>query len=61
MDNQTLLTTKETARLLNVKMSWLRSAIFRKTIPYVKVGGLVRFRQRDLAKWIEKNTKEVGK
>ncbi len=60
MDNQTLLTTQETAKLLNVKMSWLRSAIFRRAIPYVKVGHLVRFREKDLRAWLQKHTVEVG-
>ena len=59
MDNQTLLTTEETAKLLNVKMSWLRSAIFRRAIPYIKVGQLVRFRERDLKAWLEKHTVEM--
>ena len=59
MDNQTLLTTEETAKLLNVKMSWLRSAIFRRAIPYIKVGQLVRFRKQDLKAWLEEHTVEV--
>ena len=56
MGNQVLMTVEETASFLNVKTSWLRSAIFRKEIPYIKVGNLVRFREKDLIEWIEKNT-----
>ena len=56
MDNQSLMTVNEAAKFLNVKISWLRSAIFRRAIPYIKVGNLVRFRQRDLMDWVQKNT-----
>ena len=59
MENQNLLTVEQTAKILNVKASWVRSAVFRRAIPYVKVGHLVRFRERDLKEWIKENVKEV--
>ena len=44
-----LLTIEEVADYLNVKVSWVRSAIFRREIPYLKVGSLVRFRSQRVA------------
>jgi excisionase family DNA binding protein len=51
-----ILNFNETAKFLNVKNSWLRMAIFKKTIPYIKVGRLLRFAVDDLNEWIAKNT-----
>ena len=51
-----LLTIEEVAEILNVKVSWVRSAIFRREIPYVKVGNHVRFKEYDLLEWLEKNS-----
>ena len=51
-----LLTIEEVAEYLNVKVSWVRSAIFRREIPYLKVGNLVRFSAKELHEWIEKNS-----
>lgn len=52
----TLINFVEAASLLKVRHSWLRMAIFKKTIPYVKVGRLIRFNLKDLNKWLEKNS-----
>jgi len=48
-----LLTINQAAELLNVKISWLRSAIFKKEIPYIKLGHLIRFKSVHLYKWLE--------
>lgn len=48
-----LLTIEEAAQFLNVKVSNLRSAIFRKKIRYFKVGALIRFNKVDLIQWLE--------
>ena len=55
MEFEKLMAIKEVAKLLNVKISWLRSAIFRREIPYIKVGNHVRFQEKDLLDWPEKN------
>jgi excisionase family DNA binding protein len=52
-----LYTIKEAANLLNIKISRLRQAVFRKEISYIKLGALVRFRQEDLELYIQKNLK----
>jgi excisionase family DNA binding protein len=50
-----LLTLRETAEFLNVKERTLR-AYFRKWgIPATKVGRELRFRERDLHDYLEKN------
>lgn len=48
-----LLTIEEAAQFLNIKVSNLRSAIFRKQIRYFKVGALIRFNKVDLIQWLE--------
>ena len=55
MEFEKLMTIKEVAKLLNVKISWLRSAIFRREIPYIKVGNHVRFQERDISNWLQKS------
>ena len=54
-----LLNIKETALFLNVKESWLRSAIFRQIIPFIKLGNLIRFKKEEINNWLEQNKKEV--
>lgn len=53
-----LLSIEEASEFLNLKVSWLRSAVFKDKIPYLKVGRLVRFDQSDLVKWIEEKKEE---
>jgi excisionase family DNA binding protein len=48
-----LLTIDEAAQFLNVKVSNLRSAVFRRRIRYFKVGALIRFNKADLILWLE--------
>ena len=47
-----LLTFKETCALLNVTEAWLRRQIFLKTIPFKKVGRLIRFDKTELVTWV---------
>lgn len=62
MQTQTkLLSIEEASEFLNLKVSWLRSAVFKDEIPYLKVGRLVRFDQSDLIKWIEVKKEESKK
>ncbi|MGI4991962.1 helix-turn-helix domain-containing protein [Halobacteriovorax sp. GFR7] len=58
MDNpkQALLNIEEASSFLSVKVSRLRTAVFRKEIPFVKIGRLVRFKQDELIKWIDSKT-----
>ncbi|RZF21731.1 DNA-binding protein [Halobacteriovorax vibrionivorans] len=58
MENSTkaLLNIEEASSFLSVKVSRLRTAVFRKEIPFVKFGRLVRFKKEELLKWIDSNT-----
>lgn len=56
-----LLTIEEASHFLSIKISRLRTAVFKKEIPFVKIGRLVRFQESDLLKWIESNTHGVKK
>lgn len=48
-----LLTIDEAAQFLNVRVSNLRSAVFKKKIRYFKIGSLIRFNKADLIQWLE--------
>lgn len=60
IETRKLLTIEEASRMLSIKISRLRTAVFKREVPFVKIGRLVRFREDDLSKWIEKNTKKEG-
>ena len=59
-EKEKLMTIAETSRILNVKESWVRSAVFKKTIPFIKVGHHVRFDERELRDWIGRNRSGQG-
>ena len=51
-----LLTPEEAAEILRVKLSWLYQHTRRRSqdrIPFIKIGRYLRFRERDLAAYIE--------
>ena len=51
-----LLTPEEAAEILRVKLSWLYQHTRRRTqdrIPFLKIGRYLRFREQDLAAYIE--------
>ena len=50
-----LYTIEEASDLLKLKVSKLRKAVFKKEIHYIKLGGLVRFREEDLLRYIDEN------
>jgi excisionase family DNA binding protein len=51
---QILFTIEEAAHVLNVKVSRLRSAVFKKEIGHIKLNRLVRFTQAHLEEWIKR-------
>ena len=56
--NSNLLTVKEAAELLNTKVSFIRSALFKKEIPFYRIGKkLIRFDRNELLNWIKKEAK----
>ena len=55
-EDKGLLKIDEVAQILNVKTSWIRSAVFKKEIPYIKVGNLLRFKKEELNEWMRQKT-----
>ena len=53
IESGNLLTPQQAADYLGIKLSTIYSLCMRKTIPFVKIGRLNRFRMQDLNKWIE--------
>lgn len=52
-----LLTPEEISKILNVKLSTIYKWTHMGTIPFIKIGKLIRFREEDIKEWVEK--KEV--
>lgn len=52
-----LIDLKKASEFLGVKPSWLRAKVFKKSITFVKLNRLVRFRKTDLEKFVQDNTK----
>lgn len=48
-----LLTPEEVCIKLDIKMSKFRSAVFKKEIPVIRIGRLIRIDQEDLDRWIK--------
>ncbi|OFZ20671.1 MAG: hypothetical protein A2202_05615 [Bdellovibrionales bacterium RIFOXYA1_FULL_36_14] len=51
--NIEFLTIKEVCELLKMKESNIRNAIFKKEIPHLKIGALIRFQKNELLSWLE--------
>jgi len=51
-----LLLREEAAKLLRKKESWLKWAERHGVIPHLRVGRAVRYRESDLAAWVEQCT-----
>lgn len=51
-----LLTIEDAAKILNIKVSRIRTAIFKREIAYIKLGALIRFKCKHLTDWIERQT-----
>jgi excisionase family DNA binding protein len=49
------LTTAEVAKLLKISVSSVRRLQSARVIPFVKVGGSVRFTKRDIASYLTRN------
>jgi excisionase family DNA binding protein len=49
-----LLTCAQVAKLTQLSNSTIRRYIMNKTIPYLKIGNSVRFRESDIEKWLSK-------
>lgn len=50
------LDIKQASEYLNLRISRLRYAVFRRQIPFLKIGGLVRFERAALDLWMKTKT-----
>ena len=55
-----LLKIGEVVELFQIKESKLRRAILKKEIPYIKLGGLIRFKKSDLEDYLS-SSRVTGK
>jgi excisionase family DNA binding protein len=54
---ETLYTIREAADYLGVKDRWMKTAVARRYIPFIRVGGMyIKFRKADLDAYIEAQT-----
>jgi len=54
-----LLTIEQLAEILQIKKSTIYAWTFAKKIPHLKIGGALRFREREIVKWIDSQVEEV--
>lgn len=57
MEENEVMTAKELAQSLKLSEDYIRRMVSQRTIPFVKIGRSVRFRPRDIDKWL--STKRV--
>lgn len=55
-ESSKLYTVKEIAQILSLKEGHIRKLVFYRKIPFIKIGGLVRFEQAAIEEWLKKNT-----
>ena len=48
-----LLTIQESCELLQVKKSYVYGLTYQKKIPYIKIQGILRFRQSAIDMWLD--------
>lgn len=56
MENH-LLNINELSQYLNIKKATIYDMVYRKRIPYIKIGSLLRFNQQTIGRWIESRTR----
>lgn len=55
MSQETYLNFQEVCSLLKIKSNHLRSLLFKRAIPHIKVGRLIRFERTRIEEWLKKN------
>ena len=56
-----LWTIKQAAQVLSIAEKTLRDWVYKKQIPFKKIGNLVRFVPSEIQKWIEEGSFYVGR
>jgi excisionase family DNA binding protein len=54
-----LLTIAEAAELLKISVSGMRRLQHRRQIPFIKLGGSIRFTRQDLTSFLQRNRVEA--
>jgi excisionase family DNA binding protein len=55
-----LITTAELSHHLNVPISRIYNLVFRQMIPYVKIGGSLRFKSEQIELWLRTQEKNLN-
>jgi len=55
-EKQQLLTAKDVAELLRCSLQHVYNLVWRDEIPFVKIGGLLRFRKEKLIEWLNERS-----
>ena len=55
------MTIEQLAEILQVKKSTIYSWTFTRKIPYVKINGALRFKEKIISSWIESQEEEPKK
>lgn len=58
--DKALLDVREAAAALGISRHTVRSWVFQRRIPFVRIGGAIRFRHEDLRQFIDAHTVGVG-
>jgi excisionase family DNA binding protein len=56
-----LLTIEQLAELLQVKKSTIYSWTFTRKIPFLKINGILRFKEKAIYAWVESKVEEPKK
>lgn len=56
-----LITIKEVSIYLGVKDSWVKYKVFKREIPYIKIGRHIRFDLKAIQNWVSKNHVHGGR
>jgi len=56
-----LMTFAEVAEITRLQVGTLRKYVLRETIPFVKLGGAVRFDPGEIKQWLEENSHRPAK
>ena len=54
-----LLSPEQVCEMLQVKRSTIYSWVFTRKIPFVKLNGVLRFKEKAINKWVEGQAEEI--
>jgi excisionase family DNA binding protein len=55
---ENLLTIRELSKILKINKSTLYQWVNEGKIPYIRMGGIIRFRKNDIVKWLDQCTRK---